>query len=112
MVVNTATLKANPKLGKSHGAWYETMTVMFKGDAATKQPVPRWPKRRVPIWPILESAGHHQDVRHTQRSIRLRQQRHGREEHGSGGKFSFSHGLLGEGESVDAVLVSQWQAAG
>jgi len=37
MVVNTATLKANPKLGKALvGAWYETLAVMFKGDAAAK----------------------------------------------------------------------------
>ena len=37
MVVNTATLKANPKLGKALiGAWYETMAVMFKGDAKAK----------------------------------------------------------------------------
>lgn len=37
MVVNTATLKANPKLGKALvGAWYETLTVMFKNDAAAK----------------------------------------------------------------------------
>ncbi len=37
MVVNTATLKANPKLGKAlAGAWYETMSVMFKGDAGAK----------------------------------------------------------------------------
>ncbi|MGD9842230.1 MAG: putative urea ABC transporter substrate-binding protein [Steroidobacteraceae bacterium] len=37
MVVNTATLKTNPKLGKVLvGAWYETMAVMFKGDAAAK----------------------------------------------------------------------------
>ena len=37
MVVNTETLKANPKLGKALvGAWYETMNVIFKGDANTK----------------------------------------------------------------------------
>jgi NitT/TauT family transport system substrate-binding protein len=37
MVVNTATLTANPKLGKALvGAWYETMAVMSKGDAAAK----------------------------------------------------------------------------
>jgi NitT/TauT family transport system substrate-binding protein len=37
MVVNTATLKANPNLGKALvGAWYETLTVMFKNDAAAK----------------------------------------------------------------------------
>jgi NitT/TauT family transport system substrate-binding protein len=37
MVVNSATLKANPNLGKALvGAWYETLTVMFKADAAGK----------------------------------------------------------------------------
>jgi NitT/TauT family transport system substrate-binding protein len=35
MVVNTATLNANPKLGKALvGAWYETLGIMLKGDAA------------------------------------------------------------------------------
>jgi NitT/TauT family transport system substrate-binding protein len=35
MVVNTATLGANPKLGKALvGAWYETLAVMSKFDAA------------------------------------------------------------------------------
>jgi len=35
MVVNTATLAANPKLGKALiGAWYETLAVMSRGDAA------------------------------------------------------------------------------
>ena len=34
MVVNSATLKASPNLGKALvGAWYETMTVMFGTDA-------------------------------------------------------------------------------
>jgi NitT/TauT family transport system substrate-binding protein len=37
MVVNTATLSANPKLGKALvGAWYETLSLMFKDDAAGK----------------------------------------------------------------------------
>jgi NitT/TauT family transport system substrate-binding protein len=37
MVVNTATLNANPKLGKALvGAWYETLALMFKNDAAAK----------------------------------------------------------------------------
>lgn len=37
MVVNTATLAANPKLGKALvGAWYETMALMMRGDAASK----------------------------------------------------------------------------
>ena len=35
MVVNTATLTANPKLGKALvGAWYETLSLMLKNDAA------------------------------------------------------------------------------
>jgi NitT/TauT family transport system substrate-binding protein len=35
MVVNTATLSANPKLGKALvGAWYETLRLMLKNDAA------------------------------------------------------------------------------
>ncbi len=37
MVVNSATLAANPKLGKALvGAWYETLAVMFKNDAAAE----------------------------------------------------------------------------
>ncbi len=37
MVVNSATLAANPKLGKALvGAWYETLSVMFKNDAEGK----------------------------------------------------------------------------
>jgi NitT/TauT family transport system substrate-binding protein len=37
MVVKTDVLKANPKLGKALvGAWYETLAVMFKNDAAAR----------------------------------------------------------------------------
>ncbi len=37
MVVNTATLAANPKLGKALvGAWYETLALMLRTDAAGK----------------------------------------------------------------------------
>ncbi len=37
MVVNTATLTANPKLGKALvGAWYETLALMLRDDAASK----------------------------------------------------------------------------
>ncbi len=37
MVVNTNTLSANPKLGKALiGAWYETLALMSKNDAAAK----------------------------------------------------------------------------
>ncbi|HEY5808699.1 MAG TPA: putative urea ABC transporter substrate-binding protein [Povalibacter sp.] len=38
MVVNSATLKDNPKLGKALvGAWYETLAVMAKKDAAAQK---------------------------------------------------------------------------
>jgi NitT/TauT family transport system substrate-binding protein len=37
MVVKTATLAANPKLGKALvGAWYETIALMSRNDAAAK----------------------------------------------------------------------------
>ncbi len=37
LVVNSATLNANPKLGKALvGAWYETLSAMLKNDAAGK----------------------------------------------------------------------------
>jgi NitT/TauT family transport system substrate-binding protein len=37
MVVNTATLAANPKLGKALiGAWYDTLALMLGGDPASK----------------------------------------------------------------------------
>jgi NitT/TauT family transport system substrate-binding protein len=37
MVVNSATLRVNPNLGKALvGAWYETLVLMFKNDAAGK----------------------------------------------------------------------------
>jgi NitT/TauT family transport system substrate-binding protein len=37
MVVNTAVLAANPKLGKALiGAWYETLALMLRGDPASK----------------------------------------------------------------------------
>jgi len=37
MVVNSAVLNANPKLGKALiGAWYETLAVMFRDDATGK----------------------------------------------------------------------------
>jgi NitT/TauT family transport system substrate-binding protein len=37
MVVNSAVLSANPKLGKALiGAWYETLALMLKDDAAGK----------------------------------------------------------------------------
>jgi NitT/TauT family transport system substrate-binding protein len=40
MTVSTATLKANPNLGKAlAGAWYEVMGIMAKGDADSKKAI-------------------------------------------------------------------------
>jgi NitT/TauT family transport system substrate-binding protein len=106
MVVNTATLKANPKLGKALvGAWYETLSVMFKGDTATKiartamanasgtdlagfeEQLATTHMYKTPATALeaLNSA----DLMKTMDLVR---------------KFSFDHGLLGTGaKSVDAV---------
>jgi NitT/TauT family transport system substrate-binding protein len=106
MVVNTATLNANPKLGKALvGAWYETLAVMMKGDAAAAVARASMAKASG-----TDSAGFDSQlatthlfakpgdalafmtgptVSQTMDSVR---------------RFSFDHGLLGRGAgSVDAV---------
>lgn len=106
MVVNTATLKANPKLGKAlMGAWYETMTVMSKNDAAGKTARTAMAKASGTDLAGFESqlattrlfvtpAEAHtfmtgENVLKTMDLVR---------------RFSFEHGLLGEGaKSVDVV---------
>lgn len=106
MVVNTATLKANPKLGKALiGAWYETLAVMFKGDASTKTARTAMAKASgtdladfesqlattkmfvtsADAYAFMNSEGVYKNMDLVR-------------------KFSFAHGLLGEGaKSVDAV---------
>jgi NitT/TauT family transport system substrate-binding protein len=106
MVVNTATLKANPKLGKALvGAWYETLSVMFKGDANTKTARTAMAKASGTDLPDFESQlattkmfttapeayefMNSEGVFKTMDLVR---------------KFSFDHGLLGDGaKSVDVV---------
>jgi NitT/TauT family transport system substrate-binding protein len=106
MVVNSATLKANPKLGKALvGAWYETLSVMsgkdakataaleamakasgtdlagFKGQLATTY-LYSTPAAAVAATKAPDLVKKNDLVR----------------------KFSFDHGLLGEGaKTVDAV---------
>jgi NitT/TauT family transport system substrate-binding protein len=109
MVVNSETLKANPKLGKALvGAWYETLSVMFKGDAATKTARTAMAKASGTDLPGFEEqlatthmyktpasaleALNSADLLKTMDLVR---------------KFSFDHGLLGEGaKSVDAVGIA------
>ena len=106
LVVNTATLAANPKLGKALvGAWYETLALMYKNDAAGKAARAAMAKASG-----TDSAGFDSqlattrlfttpaqayefmsadDVMKTMDRVR---------------RFSFDHGILGQGaSSVDAV---------
>jgi NitT/TauT family transport system substrate-binding protein len=106
MVVNTATLKDNPKLAKALvGAWYETLTLMNKKDAAGTKALQQMAKASGTdlagfnsqlattkmFWTAGEATGFATGpaVIKTMDLVR---------------KFSFDHGLLGQGaKSVDAV---------
>mgnify|MGYP000213897942 CR=1 FL=1 len=106
MVVNTATLKANPKLGKALvGAWYETMGVMFKGDATTKSARTIMAKasgtdlagfeRQLATTKMYTTANDALAFINSDSLIKNMDLVR---------KFSFAHGLLGEGaKTVDAV---------
>jgi NitT/TauT family transport system substrate-binding protein len=109
MMVNTRTLKENPALGKALvGAWFETMSVMAKSDAAGKSAREFMAKASA-----TDLAGFEGQLKTTKmfykpaealafaRSADLvKTMDYVR-------KFSFSHGLLGEGaKSVDAVGIS------
>jgi NitT/TauT family transport system substrate-binding protein len=113
MVVNTATLTANPKLGKALvGAWYETLGVMLKTDAAgaaarasmakaSGTDLPGFDSQlktthlfATPVDALAFMTG--SSVMQTMDSVR---------------RFSFDHGLLGRGAgSVDVVGI-QFPAA-
>jgi NitT/TauT family transport system substrate-binding protein len=109
MVVNTATLKANPKLGKALvGAWYETMALMTKKDAATKTAFAHMAKASG-----TDAAGFESQLATTRMFWTAKEA----QEFSSGAtvvstmdsvrKFSYAHGLLGEGaKSVDAVGIA------
>jgi NitT/TauT family transport system substrate-binding protein len=106
MVVNSAVLKANPKLGKALvGAWYETLTVMLAKDAKATAALESMAKASgtdlagfkgqlattylysTPATAV--AAAKSPDLVKKMDLVR---------------KFSFDHGLLGEGaKSVDAV---------
>ena len=106
MVVNSAVLKANPKLGKALvGAWYETLTLMLAKDAKATAALESMAKASgtdlagfkgqlattflysTPATAV--AAAKSPDLVKKMDLVR---------------KFSFEHGLLGEGaKSVDAV---------
>lgn len=106
MVVNTATLKANPKLGKALiGAWYETLAVMFKGDASTKAARTAMAKASGTDLADFESQLATTKMFTTATDAYAFMNSEGVFKNMDlVRKFSFAHGLLGEGaKSVDAV---------
>jgi NitT/TauT family transport system substrate-binding protein len=106
MVVNTATLKANPKLGKALvGAWYETMAVMQAKDARATAALTMMAKASGTDLPGFQNqlattylyATPASAVAATTSPELVKKMDLVR-------KFSFDHGLLGEGaKTVDAV---------
>ena len=106
MVVNSATLKANPNLGKALvGAWYETLNVMFGTDAKAAAALAHMAKASGTDVPDFKSQ------LATTRMYSTPAEAYAFMTSPTVGKtmdlvrtFSFSHGLLGEGaKSADAV---------
>ena len=103
MVVNTATLKDNPKLAKALvGAWYETLGVMARKDAKALDSMAKASGTDIAgfnsqlattkmFWTPAEAVAFTTSPNLIKTNDLVR-------------KFSFDHGLLGEGaKSVDAV---------
>jgi len=103
MVVNTATLRDNPKLGKALvGAWYETMAIMSKKDPQALEHMAKASGTDVAgfnsqlattkmFWTPAEAHTFITSANLPKTMALVRQ-------------FSFHHGLLGEGaKSVEAV---------
>jgi NitT/TauT family transport system substrate-binding protein len=106
MVVNTATLKSNPALGKALvGAWYETMAIMTAKDAKAQAALTHMAKASGTdlngfnsqlattkmFWTASEAYAFATSPNLPKTMDLVR-------------KFSFEHGLLGEGaKTVDAV---------
>jgi NitT/TauT family transport system substrate-binding protein len=106
MVVNTTTLKDNPNLGKALvGAWYETMALMTKKDAASQKALTQMAKASGTdiagfnsqlattkmFWTSTEALAFMNSAELLKTMDLVR-------------KFSFDHGLLGDGaKTVDAV---------
>lgn len=99
MVVNTATLHSNPELGKAlTGAWYEIMALMSGDDAAAREA-----RTRMGVASGTDLAGYDAQLASTKmmyypsdavtftRSVKLPETMQ------EVARFSFDHGLLGEG---------------
>jgi NitT/TauT family transport system substrate-binding protein len=106
MVVNSATLKANPKLGKALvGAWYETLAVMAAGDARSAGALSTMAKAsgtdlagyksQLLTTHLFATAGEGQSFATSPNIVKSMDLVR---------NFSFTHGLLGDGaRSADAV---------
>jgi NitT/TauT family transport system substrate-binding protein len=109
MVVNSAALKANPNLGKALiGAWYETLAIMFKDDAAGKAAQSSMAKAsgtdltgfasQLATTRMFRTPAQAYDFMSGENLIKTMDLVR---------KFSFEHGILGRGaSSVDAVGIS------
>ncbi|MEQ1579446.1 MAG: putative urea ABC transporter substrate-binding protein [Steroidobacteraceae bacterium] len=106
MVVKSETLKANPNLGKALvGAWYETLTVMLGNDAAAQAA-----KSQMAAASGTDVAGFDSQLATTKlyatpaEALAITTSDEIMKNMDLVRKFSFAHGLLGEGATtVDAV---------
>ena len=102
MVVNTATLAANPKLGKALvGAWYETITLMLQHDAAGAAAIAAMAKASG-----TDGAGYQAQladdalVRGAFGRVRLHERRCRHQEHGSCASFLLRSRHSGAGRAI------------
>lgn len=106
LAINTATLKANPEFAKAlTGAWFETLALMSKGDAAATAA-----KTAMAQLSGTDLAGYQAQLATTrlfytpQETLDFTTAPALVSSNDLVRKFSFDHGLLGEGaQSVDAV---------
>jgi NitT/TauT family transport system substrate-binding protein len=109
MVVNSATLKANPNLGKALvGAWYETMKVMFGTDAKATEALAHMAKASGTDVPGFKSQLATTKMYSTpQEAYAFMMSPAPQKTMDLVRTFSFTHGLLGKGaKSADEVGIA------
>ncbi|MYM63215.1 putative urea ABC transporter substrate-binding protein [Pseudomaricurvus sp. HS19] len=113
LVINTETLKANPKLGKALvGAWYEIMGLMSGTDAAATKA-----KTAMAVASGTDLAGYEAQLASTKMfytaadALALTNSKELVETMKNVASFSFDHGLLGEG-APDAGFIGIEMPAG
>jgi NitT/TauT family transport system substrate-binding protein len=113
MIVNTATLKDNPKLGKAlTGAWYEIMTSMSASDSMAEKA-----KTAMAAASGTDLAGYESQLASTHMfykaadAVAFTNSSELKQTMAYVAQFSFDHGLLGEGAS-DATFIGVETPAG